>query len=177
MNQPAPTGYLRGRAAYFGKYRGRVVNNVDPRRLGRLQVVVPAVLNAVEVWATPCTPYAGPDVGWFVMPPVGAAVWVEFEGGDVDHPIWAGCFWTDNAGPPEGGADPNIRVLKTERVTIKVDDNRGQIEITTAGGSRLKLTGFDAELSSTTVTCESANGKAVFSAAGVDVNDGAFTVI
>lgn len=179
MNDVAPysTAMPRGQVGHFGKYRARVTDNRDPQNLGRLQVLAPAVLYDTEVWALPCVPYAGPDVGWFAMPPVGAAVWVEFEGGDLDHPIWTGCYWPNDQTPPEGGSDPDIKVLKTEKVTIRIDDRSGEIEITTQGGSRLKLTATDGELKSTTVTCESVNGKGVFSAAGLDVNDGAFTVI
>ena len=79
------------RSHYFGKYRGTVVSNDDPTSRGRLQVTVP---NLVEnTWAMPCVPYAGSGVGFFAIPPVGANVWVEFEGGDPDYPIWSGCFW------------------------------------------------------------------------------------
>lgn len=79
---------------YYGKYRGKVENNIDPMQLGRIQVSAPAVLgDGTLSWAMPCTPYAGSGVGFFAIPPVGANVWVEFEGGDPDYPIWAGCFW------------------------------------------------------------------------------------
>lgn len=180
MNDVSPFGSLGagvGHARYYGKYRGRVTDNRDPRSRGRLRVLTPAVLFETEVWALPCTPYAGDGVGWFAMPPVGAAVWVEFEAGDLDHPIWSGCFWTDDQSPPEGGADPNVKVLKTDKATVRIDDTRGEIEIETEGGSKLKLTGVDGTLEATTVKVESASGKASFSAAGVDMNDGAFTVI
>ncbi len=61
---------------------------------GRIQVSAPAVLGGTHArWAMPCVPYAGPGVGLFAIPPVGANVWVEFEGGDLDYPIWTGCFW------------------------------------------------------------------------------------
>ena len=79
---------------FFGKYRGKVENNIDPMMLGRVQVSVPAVLGSGQLsWAMPCAPFAGPGVGLFTVPPVGANVWVEFEAGDPDYPIWSGCFW------------------------------------------------------------------------------------
>lgn len=65
---------------YYGKYRGKVENTIDPLMLGRIQVSAPAVLgDGTLSWAMPCTPYAGPGVGFFAIPPVGANVWVEFE--------------------------------------------------------------------------------------------------
>jgi uncharacterized protein involved in type VI secretion and phage assembly len=82
-------------ARFYGKYRGIVVNNIDPQQIGRMQLQVPAVLGAsTSAWALPCMPVAGPQMGLFVLPPVGANVWVEFEGGDPDAPIWVGGFWT-----------------------------------------------------------------------------------
>lgn len=162
---------------HYGKYRGQVVSNADHVSLGRLQVVVPALLGETTVWAMPCVPYAGSDVGFFAMPPVGAAVWVEFEGGDLDYPIWAGCFWTDTQTPPEGGSDPDIKVLKTDKVTIRVDDRQGEIVIETVGGVRLKLTATEMSAEATVITCEASAGKTSLSAAGFDVNNGAFTVV
>jgi uncharacterized protein involved in type VI secretion and phage assembly len=85
---------------YYGKYRGKVESNLDPLGLGRVQVSVPAVLgDATQAWAMPCVPYAGKGVGLFMVPPVGALAWVEFEAGDPDYPILAGCFWGQGEPP------------------------------------------------------------------------------
>src|SRR5216683_5159045 len=77
----------------WGKYAGKVVSNTDSEQMGRLQVTCGAVLGDQPVWALPCVPYAGPSVGFYFIPPVGAGVWVEFEGGDVSRAIWTGCYW------------------------------------------------------------------------------------
>jgi len=83
------------RKRFFGKYRGSVVVNVDPLLQGRLMVRVPDVFGILpSSWALPCVPLAGPQMGTsFVPPPVGSSVWVEFEQGDPQMPIWVGCFW------------------------------------------------------------------------------------
>jgi|DewCreStandDraft_2_1066082.scaffolds.fasta_scaffold00296_45 hypothetical protein len=118
---------------FFGKYRGKVVNNIDPMQLGRVQVSVPAVLGDGRMsWAMPCAPFAGPGVGFFAIPPVGANVWVEFEGGDPDYPIWSGGFW----GVGEVPAQPAIaqmKVLKTDGITLTFSDLPG------AGGFTLEV--------------------------------------
>jgi hypothetical protein len=110
---------------FFGKYRGKVENNVDPMQLGRVQVSVPAVLGDGNLsWAMPCVPYAGPGVGFFVIPPTGANIWVEFEAGDPDYPIWAGCFW----GLGEVPALPAVaamKVFKTDGITLTLSDLPG----------------------------------------------------
>ncbi len=79
---------------YYGKYRGTVVNNIDPLQIGRIQALVPDVSNTMlSSWAMPCLPVAGIQMGIYTVPPVGAAVWIEFEQGDSEYPIWVGCFW------------------------------------------------------------------------------------
>lgn len=162
---------------HYGKYRGQVVSNNDSEGLGRLQVVVPAMLNQAQVWAMPCVPYAGDGVGFFAMPPVGSAVWVEFEGGDLDYPIWTGCFWRDSQRPPEDNRDPSVKLFKTDRVTVRIDDGAGEIVIETEGGTRLTLSATEFKAESTTLSHESVSAKTTLSAAGFDVNDSAFTVI
>ena len=87
---------------FYGKYRGKVENNIDPMQQGRVQVSVPAVLGDTTLaWAMPCAPFGGSGVGFFTVPPVGANVWVEFEGGDTDYPILAGCAFTVPPGKPQ----------------------------------------------------------------------------
>lgn len=99
---------------FFGKYRGVVVNNQDPLVLGRVQVAVPAILGEALSWALPCSPFAGPDVGLCLIPPIGANLWVEFEGGDAEYAIWSGCFWGSGEYPAEAQVVPpdQVQVLK-----------------------------------------------------------------
>ena len=89
---------------FWGKYRGTVLNNIDPEMRGRLNCMVPDVLSVVpSSWAEPCTPLAGPTgppMGVYLVPPIGAGVWIEFEHGDPDYPIWVGCRWGSTADVP-----------------------------------------------------------------------------
>jgi hypothetical protein len=110
--------------SHFGKYRGQVENNVDPLQMGRLQVSVPAVLGSGTLsWAMPCVPYAGSGVGFFAIPAVGANVWVEFEGGDTDYPIWSGCFWGAGEAPMPALAE--IKRLITDTIKLELSDLPG----------------------------------------------------
>lgn len=112
-------------AAFYGKYRGTVANNLDPLQLGRLQVAVPAVATDGRlVWAMPCVPYAGHGVGFVALPPIGANVWVEYEGGNPDEPIWAGCFWA-NGETPVTPMTPNMKCIKTEGISLIMDNTPG----------------------------------------------------
>ncbi|MDJ0716949.1 MAG: phage baseplate assembly protein V [Prochloraceae cyanobacterium] len=114
----------------FGKYRGTVTNNQDSCKLGRIQVQVPAISeNMRNLWALPSTPYAGENVGFFAIPPIGANVWVEFEGGNPDFPIWSGCFWGKNELPQKAQVkEPGkVQVFKTDGITLtfsNLDNNK-----------------------------------------------------
>jgi hypothetical protein len=107
-----------------GRFRGTVVDNHDPLRLGRLRALVPGALgNTPSGWALPSAPYAGSSVGLFTVPPQGANVWVEFEEGDPDRPVWVGGFWGEGEPPPP--ASPDRKVLRTMSSAITLDDSGG----------------------------------------------------
>ena len=125
--------------SFFGKFRGEVQNNLDPLGLGRIQVSVPGLLDTSLAWAMPCLPGAGPNVGIFVIPPVGAKVWVEFERGDLDYPIWSGGFWGTGETPaPMGPTQAVTRVWAGDNFKIEILDMPGagtlEITLTTPSG-------------------------------------------
>ena len=122
----------------YGKYRGKVENNIDPLMLGRIQVNVPAVPGIKMSWALPCAPYAGPQVGFYAIPPIGANVWVEFEGGDANYPIWVGGFWSPNQAPEIVEPSTMRKVFKTQEITMILDDTPG------AGGFTLQVSAVPA---------------------------------
>ncbi len=76
----------------FGKYRGTVIENQDPKNKGQIQVRLPSIPEYTHpIWATPCLPptiHSRPPL--YQLPEVGASVWIEFEEGDVQNPIWVG---------------------------------------------------------------------------------------
>jgi Type VI secretion system/phage-baseplate injector OB domain len=117
---------------FYGKYRGKVEVNFDPLGLGRIQVSVPDVMgDGTMAWAMPCLPGAGPGVGIFVIPPQGANVWVEFERGDPDYPIYAGGFWGLGEAPATlGPTQPLTRIWKGDNFTLEVLDAPGLGELT-----------------------------------------------
>lgn len=84
-------------AKFFGKYRGVVTNNRDPMQMGRIRAQVPGLFGGNESgWAMPCVPGGLSKVKGSALPKIGARVWIEFEKGDPDSPIWTG-FWFGNA--------------------------------------------------------------------------------
>jgi uncharacterized protein involved in type VI secretion and phage assembly len=130
---------------WYGKYSGEVVGNEDEQKRGRIKVKVPAILGEkAEAWARPCVPY-----GHFFIPPVGAKVWIEFEGGDQRYPIWVGTWYPKDGDPAKGGlpktADkkpPDSRVIHTPsgheiELTDKKDEE--QIVVKHKGGSKVTI--------------------------------------
>jgi hypothetical protein len=114
--------------ANHGKYRGKVVNNIDPLMEGRIIALVPAISELPLTWATPCVPYAGRGVGFFAVPPIGANVWIEFEGGDPSKPIWTGCFWGKGEAPATP-ALPTTKVFKTETMSLTMDNLTSEFKL------------------------------------------------
>jgi uncharacterized protein involved in type VI secretion and phage assembly len=133
-----------GNGKYYGKYRGTVINNVDPNFVGRLLLEVPDVLGVVpSSWAEPCTPLAGPTgppMGVYMVPPIGAGVWVEFEHGDPNYPVWVGCRWGAQSDVPslvKAGLpiSPSIVLQTAGQNSISISDLPGP-----TGGIMLKST-------------------------------------
>jgi hypothetical protein len=162
---------------FYGKYRGKVTDNADLLMLGRVRATVQDVYGDEESgWAMPVSPYAGKGVGLFLLPPVGASVWFEFEHGDPDYPIWSGCFWAEGELPVMSAPPllPYTKVLKTDQCTITLDDTPGvggiTIETTVGTGAKVVM-----NLDGVEITC-SAN-KVSISLVSVSVNDGALEVI
>lgn len=129
----------------FGKYRGFVSDNADPEQRARVKLTVPALLGeAVTGWALPCLPCGGlAQQGLFWVPGVGAQVWVEFEGGSLDFPIWTGTFWQQNGDLPSEVQDPDTsRVLRTAKghvLLFEDKDDAEQVKLLHSAGAMLDL--------------------------------------
>lgn len=168
----------------YGKYAGKVVNTNDSQSMGRLEVSCNAVLGSATTWAMPCVPYAGPNVGFFFVPPVGAGVWVEFEGGDTDRAIWSGCYWAQGELPSDA-ASADIKLIVTTQASLKIDDSSGEVVLKNQNNATVTWnTDVKTEAGSAThtvgsagVVSESSPGKVEVGASGVSVNNGAFKVM
>src|SRR5262249_6668710 len=116
---------------YFGKYRGMVIDNVDPMQIGRLMVQVPDISGLIpSTWAMPSFPVTGKQMGTWWLPQIGAGVWVEFEQGDPDYPIWSGCWFGSAAEVPAPALAapptvPNFVIQTQAQNTIMISDLPG----------------------------------------------------
>ena len=164
---------------YWGKYRGTVLNNVDPMQIGRLLLQVPDVGGPIpRTWAMPWLPMTGKQSGVWVLPQVGAGVWVEFEHGDIDYPIWTGCWYGSVAEVPPLAllappALPNIVLQTGGQTTLMLSDTPGP-----TGGILLKtLTGAMIAINDVGITISNGKGATiVMTGPTVTINAGALTV-
>jgi len=162
---------------HYGRYRGKVVSNSDSQKLGRIQVTCPDVLGRGQMaWALPSSPYAGDGVGFFAIPPEGADVWVEFERGDPDFPIWVGCFWSSGQVPSEASA-ASTKVLKTDALTLTIDDSAGGDGVTLEVSSPAVSTSIKIALTSSGVEISTGNSSVKLDPTSVSLNDGALQVM
>jgi uncharacterized protein involved in type VI secretion and phage assembly len=126
----------------FGKYRGLVTDNQDPKNLGRLRAKVQEVLGDTDTgWALPVAPYAARNEGFYAVPPVGAGVWIEFEAADVERPIWSGTWWGEDQLPKnENVADtkPPLKIWRSEKgMLVAMDDDAQTLTLSDSQGSNL----------------------------------------
>ena len=169
---------------YYGKYRGLVIENIDPEQIGRIMVQVPDVLGEIpSSWAMPCVPAAGIQSGCFIVPPIGSQVWIEFEQGDPDYTIWTGGFWGLVADVPVFATAPpaippgqNILLQTTGQNMVMVSDAPPS---PVTGGIVLKsMSGAMIVVNETGIYISNGQG-AMITLVGptVDINLGALTVI
>jgi hypothetical protein len=137
---------------YVGKYRGIVQDVADPWEQGRLRASVPEILGDEWLgWALPCAPYAGKDVGAHMIPPVGSGVWIEFEAGVLDRPVWVGTWWGEDQRPQDHQgrrASPKQRIIRSETgLHVQLDDERQTLTVSDEDGSnRLEITVEDGRI-------------------------------
>ncbi len=147
---------------FYGKYRGVVTDNQDPLGLGRIRARVPDVYGNLESgWAMPAAPFGGNGLGFFAIPDEGAGVWLEFECGDPDYPIWSGCWWGSvsemptvlfSPSPPKG-AELKVLLKTKGGHSILLDDSPNQSGIIIETGQNPKM-------------------KIVFNSQGIEITNG-----
>ena len=135
---------------FFGVYVGKVEDNMDPLKLGRLKVRVPSIYGEKSEiptskipWADPNFPYGGSDdVGFFFVPEKDATVNVLFIGGDSNKPVWIGCNYSqfETKGTPMPPKEiinkyPKRKVIKTKAGYICFDDEEKSITIKSGANS------------------------------------------
>jgi uncharacterized protein involved in type VI secretion and phage assembly len=165
---------------FWGKYRATVLNNIDPLQIGRILVTVPDVQGIIpSSWAMPCVPIAGKQMGTYVVPQIGAGVWVEFEQGNPDYPVWVGGYWGSVAEVPAlalagNPASPSIVFQTALQNSVVISDLPGP-----TGGIMLKSpTGATIIVNDTGIYIQNGKGASiVMTGPTVTINNGAMVIV
>jgi hypothetical protein len=146
--------------------------------------MVPAVSNVMlSNWAMPCVPMAGKEQGVFMVPQVGAGVWIEYEGGDPDKPIWVGGYWGSVAEVPKLALAPppippgqNIVIQSTLQNMVIISD---AAPTPVTGGIMLKSsTGAMIVVNDTGIYISNGKGASItLIGPTVTINNGALAVV
>lgn len=140
-------------------YRAIVKNNVDPMRLGRVQIFIPSLHNPDAPadrlpWAYYCCPFAcGSDFGSYIAYPIGSVVYVTLEEGTTGTFVLMGGIYSirserktyevkgvdvsrvgDKLVEIPTGSDnllqPNILYKTLKGAEIAIDDTKGREAVT-----------------------------------------------
>jgi hypothetical protein len=122
---------------YGGTYLGSVVDDQDPFGQRRLHVLVPEIFAETPVWAAASIT---DDSG---QPGLGDSVWISFEHGDSDYPVWQRPTGGDTpedtqgtrnyAGKYHGRVINNDDPLQERRVQVQVPEVDQSAAWATAG--------------------------------------------
>lgn len=177
----------RVRSTYYGKYRGLVADVDDPLEMGRVRATVPEIFGETEVssWALPAVPFAGQGHGLVLIPEVNDGVWIEFEAGNISHPVWTGCWWASDE-LDEVKKTQTRALVTTKGHKLVLDDEEDEVRLLHSQGAEIKMTGDDItltiggteiKLTKNDLTLKAGSGQIKLSAAGVDINNGAMKVL
>jgi len=92
-----PKSVMERPPQFYGKYRGVVIDTLDPLGMCRIRARVQSAYRDTESsWALPCLPFADKNIAVKYIPSVGSLVWIEFENGDSNFPICTGSFYSQS---------------------------------------------------------------------------------
>lgn len=140
----------------FGNYRAKVIQNVDPRKCGRVKIWVPDTMPNIAdtkgIWASPAnnsvggrsmeTDSANHFMGSSYVPQVGAYVWVFYEAGNINRPYYFGAL--DLEHPPDSPSVlPECQTGHHEQkwVLFKSPNGRCMIISDDVSDERVEITG------------------------------------
>lgn len=162
---------------FYGKFRGIVSDNKDPLFTGRIRAQVPDVLGDNDSgWALAAVPFAGQGQGFFALPDVGMGVWIEFEHGDPEYPVWTGCWWGGPSDVPSEALPLPFQKVVLKSIggnSIVLDDTPGigGITIKTSTGAQIMITALG-------ITIDNGQGGTIsLQGPQVSVNNGGLDVI
>ncbi|PKO14891.1 MAG: hypothetical protein CVU39_12495 [Chloroflexi bacterium HGW-Chloroflexi-10] len=84
---PIPSILIPEEPRLSGIYRAVIISNDDPEGRLRMQVKIDSIPEVGLLWATPVLPLVENEL---IRPNSGDVVWVSFQNGDPQQPLWLG---------------------------------------------------------------------------------------
>lgn len=130
----------------FGKFRATVSSIKDDKHMGRIKVKCPRIYGESESpMCIPCMPFTGDKWGSIMLPEVNDTVWIEFEEGDTEKPLYVGGWWLENKTPVQTDYDNTAkfkRVIKTKSghmILFYEESGKEYVQIVEKHGNIVKL--------------------------------------
>lgn len=131
--QMGDEGMEGGMNRFYSKYRAIVHDNNDPEKRGRLMLIIPEITmdQPFEEWVSSSGGFAGKDYGMQLLPQKGDTIWVEFERGHPEKPLWGHGYHGEGEYPKdEDFEDPATIWFKSPGGTkIAINDTKGYLYI------------------------------------------------
>jgi hypothetical protein len=131
---------------YYSSYRGFVVDNEDPEGMNRVKVIMPTIhpYDKVGEWAYPINNWGGENYGSHCLPQKGDMVWLSFEHGNPEFPLWQHAGYATGEKPEEFNSS-NVYGFKTPKGNLVIidDADEGKILIKYKSGKEYFLTQTD----------------------------------
>lgn len=116
---------------YYGSYRAFVMDNEDPLEMNRVKLMIPMLNSSATLdnWALPIGFWGGKGYGVQMLPRKGDMVWVEFESGNADYPIWKHASYAEGEKPKEFKTHYHYGFKTPRGSLILINDNKDEEEI------------------------------------------------
>lgn len=114
---------------FYSSYRGVVIDNKDPKNIGRILVRIPTMFDGLKVWARPKSSMPGGllyGVKW-LTPRIGEIVYIEFEGGNPTKPLWGYHGWAEEEVPEELRDNNTIGLVTPSGNKIYLKEKEGEL--------------------------------------------------
>jgi len=161
----------------FGKYLGEVTERDDPEKRGRLRIKVEDITDAKGIWAEPCVPFAGKNIGFFALPPVKTKAWIEFLGGRIDRMVYCGFLWNDGEMNAQN-YDPDLVYFETGSTRLTIDDKSDELKIEIKNnGASISIKGGEITVAGNSISLDAQGSKVVLDASAFDVKNSALKVV
>lgn len=130
----------------YGLYRAKVIQRDDDRQRGRIKVQIPSISGeGKSQWVEACMNTAYDNGGDIAIPKIGDTVWIAFEEGDINKPVYIGNFFSAFSTPLKD-YDQDTRVISWDKCRMEMKDDI--MKITVGDNTVIEITGNTVKINS-----------------------------